>query len=166
MKRCLVAALLALSSYANASPVFVGNWHVGDGPQWNASVQTAYSGQAAAALLFGGNASDYFISTISDQVADINHMAWMDQYGYGIGGILSESFSDGAQYTSGVHSAYIQDNSCGVRYNNPNAVCNDNYVNYAFFNAPTAGNVPEPASIALFSLALFGVAAARRKSAD
>ena len=60
--------------------VFAGSWQVDDGPDWGTNPPT-YTGQEAAALLFGGSPSDYRISTVSDQVVDINDSAWLDGWG-------------------------------------------------------------------------------------
>lgn len=66
---------------------FVGSWNVGDGPRWNAQDENGnfttqiYTAQEAAALLFGGDASDYAVSTVSDEAADINFSAWVDGWG-------------------------------------------------------------------------------------
>ncbi|HEY1131467.1 MAG TPA: PEP-CTERM sorting domain-containing protein [Roseateles sp.] len=153
-----VASIAAASSFA--APVFVGSWHVGDGLRWDAATQTAYSAQEAAALLFGGVASDYEISTISSDVNSINHLAWYDGYGIGMGQ-LAESFTNGSLYTAGVRSAYILDNSCSIRYTSPTTACSDSYVNYAF--RINEAEVPEPASVALVGAALIAVGAARRR---
>ncbi|MDE2598330.1 MAG: PEP-CTERM sorting domain-containing protein [Rhodocyclaceae bacterium] len=154
----VAAALIAASASASAALVFVGSWHVGDGPKWSDQTQIAYSGQEAAALLFGGNASDYSISTISNLVNDINFSAWMDGYGLGITGIFAQNFDNGNLYTPGVRSAYILDNSCSNRYSDINSPCTDQFVNYAFRE-----EVPEPSPLALFGLAFAGLAFARRK---
>lgn len=71
-----------LPAHAQTSQIagyqFVGSWIVSDGPSWNVAGNPAYTGQEAAALLFGGNPSDYRISTVDNQVANINDSAWMD----------------------------------------------------------------------------------------
>lgn len=69
-----IAAATSTSATA-ATYVYVGSWHVGDGPDFRDNPPT-YTGQEAAVLLFGGVAGDYAISTIDNQVSDINHMAF------------------------------------------------------------------------------------------
>ncbi len=66
----LMAATTLTAGAANAALTFVGAWQVDQGPTWFGSPPDgplAYTGQEAAALLFGGNASDYSISTVSNQ---------------------------------------------------------------------------------------------------
>jgi hypothetical protein len=77
-----VAATLALSAgAANAvTYVFAGSWFVGQGPPY-LTQPTVYSAVEAAALLFGGVASDYAISTVDSNVANINFLAHADRYG-------------------------------------------------------------------------------------
>ncbi len=57
----LLAAAFAFTNntFAASTYEFVGSWHVGDGPQWSATdpLTPVYSGQEAAAFLFGGNPS-------------------------------------------------------------------------------------------------------------
>ncbi|MGE0486221.1 MAG: PEP-CTERM sorting domain-containing protein [Gammaproteobacteria bacterium] len=150
---------------ANAVPVFVGSWEVADGPTWSAlglpPFQPAYSALEAAALLFGGSPTDYVISTVSALVADINFSAWYDGYGIGMG-ILAQDFDNGDLYTPDVRSAYIHDNSCFEKYNNPNAACtSDDFRNFAF--RLDGVNVPEPTALALLSLGVFGAGYRLRK---
>lgn len=166
LKPLLVAATLAIAANAQAALVFVGSWDVyhTDAPSWNASPPNgplAYTGQEAAALLFGGNASDYLISTIDDQVANIDQLAWYDVIGYG-GAIFAQDYSNkylglyygptyGYSYDgNGAASAFVRDNLVG-QYR----------INYAFRDDDsTPGTIPEPSG-GLLLLTALGLAGAR-----
>jgi len=154
-----IATALTAAAPALAGPIFVGSWTVDQGPWW-ADVPAAYSGQDAAALLFGGSASDYVISTVDDQVADIDHLAWVSTWGGACGGTfpcgsqVAENFvlSTGGLYADfGDTSAYVQDWAIG-----------EGYRNYAF----RMSAAPEPASWALMlgGFGMVGSAMRRRKS--
>lgn len=154
-----ITASLTAAAPALAGPIFVGSWTVDQGPYWG-DVPAAYSGQDAAALLFGGVASDYVISTVDDQVADIDHLSWVSTWGGACGGTfpcgtqVADNFvvSTGGLYANpGDTSAYVRDWAVGEQYRN-----------YAF-RIPAA---PEPASWALMlgGFGLVGGAMRRRKS--
>ena len=160
MKKILLATVAAwsMAGAANAAPVFVGSWDVYNAAaaQWSDPTfapngPLAYTGQEAAALLFGGLATDYVISTIDASVSNINNLAWYDQIGVG-GGVFSESYNNkylgqyyGPQSNTipGFASAFIRDNLSGA-----------GAINYAF--RVTGGAIPEPATWAMLVLG-FGV---------
>ncbi|HEY2710214.1 MAG TPA: PEPxxWA-CTERM sorting domain-containing protein [Caulobacteraceae bacterium] len=167
--------LLAAGS-ASAGLAYVGSWEVDQGPTWSAvqgNGQLAYTGQEAAALLFGGNSSNYVISTIDSNPADVNNMAWYSVIGYGGnqsngGSLLADNYSSkylGLYYgpTSGYPtndptapaSAYINDNASG-----------STFTNFAF---AVNGAVPEPATWAVMLLGVGmvggGLRMNRRKAA-
>lgn len=63
---------------------YVGSFSPNDGPYWNTN-PTVYTGQEAAALIFGGNPSDYAISTNSNTTdpLTITHTAHASSWGTG-----------------------------------------------------------------------------------
>jgi hypothetical protein len=173
IKTIAAAAALAVTalgaSAANAAYVFVGSWEVDQGPSWFGSPPDgplAYTGQEAAALLYGGNPTDYVISTVDNQASDIDFQAWYSIIGYydfnrpdGGGTKFAQNYSSkylGQFYgpTSGypfgdvnaAASSFVNDNASGATF-----------TNYAF--RVTDGGVPEPAAWALM-ITGFGLAGA------
>ena len=161
-----LAALAITAAPASASYVFAGQWEVDNGPNWTSAPPNgplAYTGQEAAALLFGGSASNYAISTINSNPADINFDAWYSVIGYegnqGNGGsLLAQNYVSkylGLYYgpTSGypaqdpgaAASAYVDDNATGPTF-----------TNFAF---RIVGTVPEPATWVMLILG-FGMTGA------
>jgi hypothetical protein len=171
MKKYLGPLALLVTSFfitaAHASPIFVGSWDVYDtnAPDWygyEPDGPLAYTAQEAAALLFGGSPGDYAISTVDDQVANINNLAWYDVIGWG-GDIFAEDYSNkylGQFYgptdtyspgnPNNAASAYIRDN-----------LFEGTAINYAFRIDNSA--VPEPAVLSLLVPGLVGMAAMRRR---
>ena len=152
--------LLSIAFGAQAGEIYIGKYQVDNGPNWTTN-PTVYSATEAAALLFGGVASDYDISTVSSDPTQINNMGWYTVWGMGGGTIFNEDYkldlgapgynAPGGSNTAA--SAYAQDNAIGVRY-----------TNFAFRVSAPAGAVSEPGSIALLGVALLGFVAQRRKA--
>lgn len=157
MRKMTFAAVSALALITAAAPaaaatyVYVGSWYVGEGPVWTSN-PAVYTGQETAALLWGGNASDYAISTIDSNVANINFSTFVD--GYGDSQYLTTAVAQNFSLVTGTgydgppsYSAYVLDHSCGQRYGDPQASCvGSDGLNFAF---RISGAVPEPASWAL-----------------
>jgi len=157
MKKHLFALSAAMSVALVSTPaqaveyLYAGSWEVDDGPNWT-SGPAAYTGQEAAALLFGGVASDYAISTIDNLVANIDNLAWVSTWGgacdgeFPCGTRVAENFkiSTGGNYENlGDTSAYVSDWAVGSQF-----------TNYAFLirDSRAGGAVPEPGTWMLLLL--------------
>ncbi len=157
MKRSLlflIVAFLSVSASAFANTyTYVGSWEVSDGPSWF-NVPPAYSGQEAAALLFGGSASDYIISTVSTGAP--NGEAWYSTWGGACGGnfpcgtqapdnsVVTET---GYYSLPGDTSAYVADWAVGSQF-----------TNYAYLAA-----TPEPGFYGFLALSLGALAVVVRQ---
>lgn len=162
---------LMLADARAATYTYVGSWQVDEGPYWGSGGATgplAYTAQEAAALLFGGTAADYVISTVSALVSEINFMAWYSVIGYGGnqdngGSLLAQDYVSkylGLYYgpVSGYPmgdenapaSAYVLDNASGAEF-----------VNYAFRVSAVPGPLAGAGLPAV--LGLIGFAAWRRQ---
>lgn len=168
----LALLLAAVQAWGAPMYTFAGSWVVGDGPD-NALNPPVYSGREAAALLFGGDALDYVISTIDEDAENINFRAFLD--GYGDETFLIEPAPDtfslssngGGYANDPSFSAYVLDHTCFNRYVDPSQACagdGTQFVNYAFRVADVQ-EVPEPATGLLLLVALAGCAAARGRAA-
>lgn len=158
----LTAATAVSLSASNASAqTFVGSWRVDQGPSW-ATVPTAYSARKAAALLFGGNFTDYIISTVDNTVANIDSQGWYSTWGsdpacnfvFPCGTKLGQDFelsTNGLYADEGDVSAYVEDWAGGPQF-----------TNYAFSRMDP---VPEPSTISLLGVGLVAAfGAARRRN--
>ncbi|QQX77300.1 MULTISPECIES: HYR domain-containing protein [Aequorivita] len=106
-------------------PVYIGSYLVSDGPNWGSN-PPVYNAQEAAALIFGGNAADYSISTNSNTTDPntITHTAWTDSWGDSFA-IYAEDYSydagapgynDPGGFGSAI-SAYVQDHVDNTKIN-------------------------------------------------
>jgi hypothetical protein len=168
MASAFAVAMLSSVSASAVTYTFVGSWSVfnDDAPEWFGSPPNgplAYTGQEAAALLFGGSASDYVISTVDSSVANINFMANYDVIGIGWQVFAQDhNVKYLGQYygpTSGFSDVPVAERAASA-FVRDNAVFN---VNYAF---KISDAVPEPGSWALMVVG-FGIVGAgmRRRSA-
>lgn len=165
IKHHLVAVALGLTmgvgAFASAAPVFVGAWNLYSGPSYLDVLPPLYTGQQAAAFLFGGSAGDYLISTAGSEAEAIDFLAWYDQYGLGQARFAQDYLKDegvfGVYDATGDASAMVRDHY----YEEAGAYP---YVNYAFRLDPGT-DVPEPMSVALLGAGMLGMGLLRRKRA-
>ena len=163
-----LAGLLLFPGSASAALMFVGYWDVADSnaPIWSDNSPDgplAYTGREAAALVFGGSASDYSISTVDDTVANIDNMSWYNILGFG-GAIFAQDYSNkylGQYY--GPTLTFIP----GDIGNSASAFVRDGLTqgverNYAFKDDGIT--VPEPSVLSMLLLGFSGFAFARRRS--
>ncbi len=174
MIQCLFASVAIFGFFAGSahavSYTFVGSWNVGDGEYWRSN-PVVYTGQEAAAFLFGGSPSDYAISTVSDQVADINFRTWLDglrdmhTYGPGSAGAPQDfKVDDGAPgYYNPIegpaYSAFVRDHF----YNYFSGEDQATAINYAFRVNDDPQSVPDGgATLSLLGCALVGLTLLKR----
>lgn len=158
MKNSIVMLALAAGAFAaQAAPTYVGSFQVDKGPWWTSNPHV-YSATEAAALLFGGVASDYDISTNGTDASLIDHQGWYSIWGVGGGHKFQENYSFsacGGGYncgsTNSAVSAYVGDNARGAAFTN-------------FVFRVDANTVPEPATLSIAALGLLAAAAARRRA--
>lgn len=154
----LLSALLPVSAFA--TPTFVGTFQTDDGPWWSSN-PAVYSAVEAAALLFGGVASDYRISTNNSMDAStITDTGWYSIIGVGGGHQYADDFKRdfgpagyGGSGWNSYHdiSAYVGDNARGAQY-----------TMYVWRNT-VAATVAEPGTLALLGMGLLGLGVARRQ---
>lgn len=185
MKKALLAVLaicgLALGAEpASAALIFEGSWILGDGPYRGDDPQVV-SGQDEAAAMFGGTPGQYQISTVDNNPAHIDNMAWADN-DQGSPSKVAQGYSlstCGGDYNCGnfpndATSAYVLDHTCNNRFANLQAPCDNSqdgnlpqpstsYVNYAFFDTGAVA-VPEPSSFLLLGTMVMGLGLLRRRS--
>lgn len=165
LKTVLAAAAATLALSAGAAHAvtyaFVGSWLIGDGPPAFPAAPAVLSGVETAALLFGGTAADYVISSVDSSVANIDFMARVDGFGpsSNFNAIVAQDFKadvGAAGYGQiGDVSAYVKDHApAGV----------DIGRNYAF---RVSGAVPEPGAwgLMIVGFAASGVLLRRRRRA-
>ena len=119
-----------------------------------------FNGLEAAMYVLGlnGNMSDYAISTMPSIIASfgtytVNHLAWYDIYDKGTSA-NDEAYSEASDFydAEDVHSALVRDrNAEGSK------------INYVFKTSEPSASVPEPSTLAIFSLAICGLVARRFK---
>jgi hypothetical protein len=163
MASAFAIAALTASAASATSYVYVGSWspYNAAAPNWG-DQPLAYTGQEAAALLFGGSAGDYAISTVDSSVANINNSAWYDVIGVG-GNVFAQDYNN--KYLGLYYGPVSGYNCCGAAYKDINAASafvRDNFVtsvNYAF------RAVPEPATWGMMIVGFGLVGAGMRRRA-
>ena len=160
---------------------YVGELDLGAGPQWNdanadGTITTgdfadALNGLEAASMLFGLSMNDiavaafpsgFIVNSINIGDAVVNHLAWYDSFwasndpnrpaiGRGNEGLTANAAGDANLYDAqGDVSAFVSDRSMS-----------NEIISYVFKTVA----VPEPSTLGIFALALFGLSMRRLKKA-
>jgi fibronectin-binding autotransporter adhesin len=109
---------------------YVGSWNVTSGPNWSTNPPT-YTGQDAAALLFGGGAGDYRISTAGTSTTTITDTAWYNRYG-----------ADPAEFTELASNARIDSGAPGYNAQSDSSAYVGDHTSTTIYNyAFTGGQI-------------------------
>ncbi len=121
-KLAAASILFLIAGSVNAAAIFVGTFETDDGINWTDN-PAVYSAVEAAALIFGGTADDYRISTDSSMdEGSITDTGWYSTVGISGGQELASNFSldlGGLGYAADGWvegddiSAYVDDNAIG-----------------------------------------------------
>ena len=146
--KSLLATALICSCFVAHAQTYVGSFKVEDGPIFNTN-PPVYSGLEAAALLFGGNPSDYAISINANTTdpATISHTAYYTTWGVAGCQVQPEGYrlpttpsNYNVGFAGGSSSAFVWDN------------CTDGSTNYVWSLKIAPAAIPQPVP----SMALFG----------
>ena len=107
----IFCSLISSSAFA-ATYTYVGRWQIQEGPLWFTAGLGQTNGREAAAIKFGGSASDYVISTVSSDLTAINFKAYY--VGWGVGRtLLDDNRASTGLYDCGSigcsYSAWVSD---------------------------------------------------------
>ena len=157
----LLAGVLSAGAIASAAPLFAGSWNLYDGPYYaGPTLPQLYTGQQAAAFLFGGNAGDYVISTAGSDAVNIDYQAWYDESGFKPYIYAQDYVSDDG--APGLYDAW-HDASAMVMDHLYQGTGPYPFVNYAFRVTEAAADVPEPLSVGLLGAGLLGMGLVLRR---
>lgn len=159
------ATLIVGSTYEDEVGVqweYLGSFDLASGPHWDGA--TPFNGLEAAEFIFGSSVSyQYALSSfLSADIENnvhgfgVNHMAWYDSYDLTTG--LHEASESVVANVSGT-STYDANGDVSA-YINDRAWAGEN-INHVFKSITTS--VPEPSTLAIFALALVGLASRRLK---
>nr|WP_321464695.1 PEP-CTERM sorting domain-containing protein [uncultured Desulfobulbus sp.] len=163
--------LTVIASAAQADIIYVGSWQVDDGPSWGTYTASTADALTIAAMLFGGNSSDYAISTVGSDPNTIDHLAWYNGWGSGDSTIAAIEPNGQGSYPAGsrlAETTIIDVNGNGIFDESGDYSCyvtdwavGDYYKNYVFRITDTP--VPEPTTMLLFGTGIAALTAFSRK---